>query len=175
MRCRLFLPMFTVSVRLFVTRLKSAAACAVCAACHVVWCSLCQMPLVSCFYSSGFVWAGFSSICFLTVHYEGDWSRILQDVLVMHDGGHRFASLVHWWQSGCLGGWLFFLQTISQNWEGLSTVVRGVGAPYRRVRIPGSSDLCVCEVSANKVIALWTRCFHLMIQQAIHWLLHALS
>jgi len=48
------------------------------------------------------------------------------------------------------------------------TVVRGVGAPYRRVRIPGSSDLYVCEVSANKVIALRTRCFHLMIQQAIH-------
>jgi len=29
---------------------------------------------------------------------------------------------------------------------------RRVGAPYRRVRIPGSSDLRVCVLSANKVI-----------------------
>jgi len=56
----------------------------------------------------------------------------------------------------------------------LRTVVRRAGALYRRVRIPGSSDWCVCEVSANKVIALRNRCFHLMLQQAIHWLLHAL-
>jgi len=55
-----------------------------------------------------------------------------------------------------------------------TTVVRRVGAPYRRVRIPGSSDLCACEVSANEDIALWIRCVHLMIQQAIHWLFHAL-
>jgi len=36
----------------------------------------------------------------------------------------------------------------------VSTVVRRVGAPYRRARIPGSSDLCACEVSANEDIAL---------------------
>jgi len=55
-----------------------------------------------------------------------------------------------------------------------NTVVRRVGALYRRARIPGSSDLRACEVSANEDIALWTRCVHLMIQQAIHWLFHAL-
>jgi len=50
---------------------------------------------------------------------------------------------------------------------GICPVVREVCAPYRRVRIPGSSDLCVCEVSANEDIALRTCCFHFMIQQAI--------
>jgi len=48
------------------------------------------------------------------------------------------------------------------------TVVRRTGAPYRRVRIPGLSDLRVCVLSANKVIVPRTRCFHLMIQQAVH-------
>jgi len=71
-----------------------------------------------------------------------------------------------------------FLRTFSlpeiENLGHEGIVVRRAGAPYRRVRIPGSSDLCVCEVSANEVIALRNRCFHLMIQQAIHWLLHAL-
>jgi len=50
----------------------------------------------------------------------------------------------------------------------VNSVVRRVGAPYRRARIPGSSDLRVCVLSANKDIALRTRCFHLIIQQTIH-------
>jgi len=61
----------------------------------------------------------------------------------------------------------FEVTTSSRNSK-LCIVVRRAGAPYRRVRIPGSSDLCVREVSANNVIALRTRCFHLMLQQAIH-------
>jgi len=49
-RCWLLLPMFVVSVCLSVTRLKSAAVCAVYAACRmsgVIWCSFRQMPLAS--------------------------------------------------------------------------------------------------------------------------------
>jgi len=41
------------SVCLSVMRLKSAAACevyAACRVCRVIWCSLCQMPLISCLF-----------------------------------------------------------------------------------------------------------------------------
>jgi len=58
------------------------------------------------------------------------------------------------------------VNVVSGHW--CSTVVRRVGAPYRRVRIPGLSDLRVCALSANKDIAPRTRCSHLIIQQAIH-------
>jgi len=37
---------------------------------------------------------------------------------------------------------------------GVITVVRSVCTPYGRARIPGSSDLRVCEVSVNEDIAL---------------------
>jgi len=73
----------------------------------------------------------------------------------------------HWCTEPCSMIWAFeaFRHSI---------VVRRVGAPYRRVRIPGSSDLRVCVLSANKDIAPRTRCFHLIIQQAIHWQFHVL-
>jgi len=62
----------------------------------------------------------------------------------------------------CTSAYIFETTTKANSVEiGVSggSVVRWVGAPYRRVRIPGSSDLRVCVLSANKDIAPRTRCF----------------